>query len=216
MKGFSNGMNQKTFSRFSWGLFSLSLVLGIVSWGQTVGWQLSSLTPYQWFPLFGILAWLIMWTHYITRYFRVRNPELQKAPGYGKVTGWIVLACLLLHPGILAFAQFRNNQGIPPESYLNYVGEGLQLAVLLGSVALTIFLSFEIFDRMKNNKTVKKYWLAISISQSLAMILIFVHALRLGTTLGEGWFRIIWIIYGLLLLPCFYAIHKADLKMLKN
>jgi len=203
-------MTQKTFTITVWSLFVVSAGLGIIAWGQTVNWQLGSLTPYQWFPLFGIVAWLIMWTHYATGFLRLTNPGLKSIKYYSKVTGWIVLASLLLHPGILAFSQYRNDQGLPPDSYINYVGESLALAVMLGVIGVTIFLSFEVFNRLKHNKTIKKYWTAVSISQSLAMTIIFVHGLRLGTSLGDGWFRIIWIIFGIALIPCFYVIHRAD------
>jgi hypothetical protein len=203
-------MNQTQITKLAWGLFIVSSLLAITSWGQTVGWKLDSITPYQLFPLFGLFAWLVMWTHFVIGAFRVRNPSIRKMKLYSRVTGYTVLASLLLHPGILAFQQFRNNQGLPPESYINYVGESMTIAVFFGIIGLTIFLSFEFFDRMKNNKIVKKLGPAISISQSIAMMLIFVHGLRLGTTLGDGWFRVIWIIYGLLLFPCFYIIHKAD------
>jgi hypothetical protein len=208
-------MTQKNYTILVWTMLVVTVSIGLIAWGQTVDWQLSSLTPYQWFPLFGILAWLIMWTHYGSGYFRIKNHELKKPKYYAGLTGWIVLACLFLHPGILAFQQYRNNQGIPPESFVNYVGESMQIAVMAGSIALIIFLSFEVYDRMKNNKWVQKYSIALSVLQSLAMTLIFVHGLRLGTSLGDGWFRVVWIVYGLLLIPIFYTIHKSELEAKK-
>ncbi len=203
-------MNQKTFSIFSWSLFALSLAIVIASWGIGVSWQLESLSPYQWFPLFGLLAWIIMAGHYYTGVFRVLDHSLKKPKFYKNLTEYVVLGSLLLHPGILAIAQFNNGEGLPPQSFIDYVGEGLKLAVLLGSISLLLFLSFEVFNRMRKNRFVKKYWLAVSLSQSFAMTFIWVHGLRLGTNLGDGWFRILWIVLGFALLPCFYFIHKAD------
>lgn len=205
-------MKQHTYNFIVWAMLIITITLGIIAWGQTVQWQIASLTPYQWFPLFGILAWLIMWTHYGSGYFRVKNPSLKKPKYYAGLTGWMVLAFILLHPGILAFQQYRNDQGIPPESFINYVGEGLEIAVMAGSISLIIFLSFEVYDRMRTNTWVKKHALALSVIQSLAMTLIFVHGLRLGTSLGDGWFRIVWIAYGALLIPIFYTIHKSELE----
>lgn len=204
-------MTQKAFNWITWLMLLEAVSLGVIAWGQTVQWQLGSLTLYQWFPLFGILAWLIMWTHYGSGFFRVLNPQLKKPKHYGGLTGWIVLACLLLHPGILAFQQYRNDQGLPPESYVNYVGEGLALAVMLGTISLMIFLSYEVYDRLRHKKWVQKYALPLSLIQSVAMVLIFVHGLQLGTTLGEEWFRVIWMIYGVLLIPIFFVIHRAEL-----
>jgi hypothetical protein len=205
-------MQQKNFTLLTWGLFALSTVLPLLVWGNTVNWDFSGLTAYQWFPLFGLLAWMIMWTHYITGAIRIRNPELKKPAYYSKVTSYIVLGSLLLHPGMLAIAQFQNDQGLPVDSFVNYVGEGLRIAVLLGSVSLLIFLSFEFFDRAKHIGWVKRSALWISLSQSVAMLLIFVHGLRLGTSVNTSWFTLVWVIYGLLLLPCFYIIHKSDLE----
>jgi hypothetical protein len=126
-----------------------------------------------------------------------------------------VLGCLLLHPGLLAYAQFKNGAGLPPGSFYDYVGSGLVMAVVFGSIALLIFLSFEVFNRLKNYKSVKKWWPLISISQSLAMLLIFIHGIRLGSNFSSGWFIYVWWICGLALLPCFYVIHRNDIEEYK-
>jgi hypothetical protein len=205
-------MTQKRFNVFAWSIFFLSVIIPVIVWGNNVSWQIRTITPYQWFPLFGLLAWMIMWTHYVNGAIKIKNTSLETPRYYGKSTAYIVLASLLLHPGILAYAQWKNDVGLPPISFYDYVGENLLLAVMLGSVSLTIFLSFEIFDRMKNNPGIKKWWLAISISQSIAMTLIFVHGLRLGSTISSGWFLYIWMLYGIILVPCFYIIHTVDFQ----
>jgi hypothetical protein len=205
-------MTQKKFIIFSWSIFSISIIIPLIVWGSGINWGITSITPYQWFPLFGLLAWMIMWTHYINGAIRIKKPELKKPKYYENLTAYIVLASLLLHPGLLAYAQWSNEVGIPPQSFYNYVGDELKLAVILGSVALIIFLSFEIFNRLKNNKSVQNRWLAISISQSIAMTLIFIHGLRLGNNISSGWFMYVWIFYGLTLIPCFYIIHINDLQ----
>lgn len=203
-------MSQKNFNILAWSLFSISFIIPVFVWGNNLGWDFGSISIYQWFPLFGLLAWMIMWTHYINGSIRLKNNHLKNPKYYGKTTGYIVLACLLLHPGLLAFAQFQNGVGVPPFSFTEYVGEGLMLAAILGSISLTIFLSFEIFDRLRERKSIKKWWLWVSISQSIAMTLIFVHGLRLGTNLSSGWFVYVWAIYGLALIPSFYIVHKQD------
>jgi len=205
-------MNQKTFNYFSWGIFALSVVLPIAVWGNNVSWNFSSLSLYSYFPLFGLLAWMIMWTHYVNGAVRIKTPGLKKPKYYAKVTAYIVLASILLHPGLLALAQFQNDAGLPPTSFFNYLGDASRIAVLFGSISLIIFLSFEYFDRARNKDWVKKAGLWISISQSVAMILIFVHALRIGGNLNTDWFYAVWLAYGALLIPCFYIIHDADLK----
>lgn len=208
-------MTQHQFTILTWKLLIISVLLPAIAWGSSVQWQLGSLSPYQWFPLFGLLAWMIMWTHYSTGAIRIVT-GFKKPRYYGGLTAWIVLGSLLLHPGILAFAQWQNSAGFPPVSFFDYVSQNLVLAVIFGSIALTIFLSFEIFDRIKDKPKIKKYWWIVSLSQSLAMILIFIHALQLGTRIQTGWFLWVWLLYGFLLVPCFYLIHKSDFEQLKK
>lgn len=203
-------MTQKNFNSLSWLVVTGSIALVTIAWGNNVSWNITSLSAYQWFPLLGLIAWVTMAEHYYLGTIRILNPELKKPKYFKEITGAIVLASLILHPGILAYAQNKNGQGLPPNSFVNYVGEGLKLAVFLGTISLLIFLSFEFFDRMKNNAFIKKHWIWVSISQSIAMTLIWVHAMRLGGVTGEGWFKFVWIFYGFSLIPCFYIIHKLD------
>lgn len=204
-------MTQQSFNKLTWGILLLSIILPMFVWGEFIGWSVGDITIYQWFPLFGLIAWMVMWTHYISGTIRVKNPELKKPKYYEPLTAYLVLVSLLLHPGLLAFALWSNDVGLPPNSFYDYVGDSLKLAVIFGSISLMIFLSFEIFNRTKTNKHIIKWWLAISISQSIAMTLIFVHGLRLGSILS-GWFEIVWVVYGLLLIPCFYIIHRQDIE----
>jgi hypothetical protein len=143
---------------------------------------------------------------------RLLNPGLKKEIAYSKFSSHVVLGCILLHPAILAYMQLKNSQGVPPQSFVNYVGEDLKLAVMIGSFSLLLFLSYEFFKRMKENATVKKHWGAVSLSQSLAMLLIFIHGLRLGQDITDGWFRFVWILYGVALIPCLYVIHREDFR----
>lgn len=209
-------MRQKDFNIISWGILALSIYLSFLVWGSNLSWEFSSVSIYGFFPLLGILAWMTMWTHYITGAFRIKNPMLVKPKYYSQLTGYLVLACLLLHPGLLAYAQNKNGAGLPPTSFFAYTGDGLKLAVMFGSISLLIFLSFEIFNRLKDRPKIKKYWWLISLSQSLAMILIFVHGLRLGNNLQTNWFTIVWAAYGLLLIPCLYIIHSEDFRNLQK
>jgi len=203
-------MNQKRFNYLTWTVVSGSLALSIFVWGDSVNWKIAGLSVYQWFPLFGLIAWTTMTTHFYTGSLRILYKDLKRPKWFSEITGNLVLGSLLLHPGLLTYAQIKNDQGTPPGSYYSYVGNSLKLAVILGTIALLIFLSFEVFERIKNNATIKKYWWAVSLSQSLAMTLIWVHGLRLGTHLGDGWFRVVWVLYGLALIPSFYIIHKND------
>ncbi len=205
-------MNQKAFNRLTWATVFLLIAIVVFSWSRGINWDSGTISAYQWFPLFGLVAWVTMAGHYYLGSLRVVYPELKKPKGYKKFTSFLVLACILLHPGILALEQSRNGQGLPPTSFYNFVGDGFKLAVILGSISLIIFLSFEVFERIKDRNIIRNNWTAISISQSVAMTLIWVHGITLGTNLGQGWFQFLWILAGLSLIPCFYIIHKEDFK----
>lgn len=205
-------MKQKNYTYVSWALYASALIITFTQLGGALDWNLSNISGYKLFPFFGLLAWLVMAGHYYTGALRLKNDGLTKPKNYSKITNTTVLISLLAHPVILAIEQAKAGAGIPPQSFISYVGEGLKLAVMLGSLSLMLFLSYEVFSRIKDKPSVKKNWIFVSISQSLAMTLIWVHALRLGSTVGEGWIKILWIFMGLALLPCFYIIHNKEFK----
>ncbi len=205
-------ITQSQFNILSWGLVAASIMAVTFAWGDLLGWEVGSLSPYQWFPLFGMIAWTVMATHYYLGALRLMQPGLSRPPYFKQITGYIVLGALLLHPGILAIAQFQNGEGLPPSSYLAYVGDSMRLAVMLGSVSLLTFLSFEILERLKSNKTIDKNWKYVSLAQAVAMGFIWFHAVKLGSHVSSGWVYWMWVVYGLALLPSFFVVLKQDFK----
>jgi len=178
--------------------------LAFYSWGQGLAWQFSGLSAYQFFPLLGLTAWFTMFTHYVWGALSWRSIV------YTRLTGYFVLGCILLHPGLLGYAQYKNGLGNPPFSFYRYFPPSYNGAVLLGSTAVVVFLSFEVFNRLKNRPKIKRIWKWVSLSQAIAMTLIFVHALYLGDQLHMGWLKALWIICGIILLPCMYILLRRD------
>ena len=203
-------MNEQQSTKMMWGIGVISALLPIIAWGSYYSWDLANLTAFQWFPLFGLLAWMIMCTHFFTVIISKRYPDFKSPKSYSKVSEWVVLACLIAHPTILTIKLTDIGAGSPPNSWVDYAGESLGLVVLAGSIALWIFLSFELLNRLKNNKKIQKNWHIINITQALAMVLVFVHAIRLGSIATTGWFGAVWVAYGILLLPSFYLMFKSD------
>ncbi len=176
----------------SWGLGGVVSAAAIIVWIQAMGKL--HITSYSLFPVFGLLAFSLMWTHYIIGAFRrYSDVPFSALKQYFKITGVVVLACILLHPVLLIFQLWRDGFGLPPNSYLeHYVAPGGKLAVLLGSMSLIILLLFE----LKRWYGKKPWWKFVEYAQIVAMLVMFYHALTLGGALQIGWYHTLWLFYG--------------------
>lgn len=177
----------------SWGMAGAVMLCAVVVWaGQRIG--NGSISAYDIFPLLGLLAFSLMWTHYIVGALR-RRARLEQSVNrvYMRVTGVAVLVLLLLHPGLLNFQLRQDGFGLPPESYSAVYPEAMQGVITLGAIALLIFLAFELKRWLEK----KAWWPIVEYAQLLAMILIFFHGLTLGRELSVGWYRVVWWLYGI-------------------
>lgn len=156
-----------------WTLFVAVIAASFVAWADLRGWDFGSLSALALFPLLGLLAWSIMWTHYALGGVRLVYP-FEHNQLYSRVSAVVVLACLLLHPGLLAWGQFDLSGTLPPGSFYSYVAPSLKGAVLLGTISLIIFISFDVFEFFKKRAWVQRNWKWISLSQMVAMTSIFI------------------------------------------
>lgn len=189
-------MKQKDLPVVAWVLSSAVVVLAIVAWGDSVGWRFDRLNAYALFPLFGILAFSLMWAHYImgaVRRYAGHDKEVLRT--YFNTTSALVLYFLLLHPGLLIWRLQVDGYGVPPASYKAYVGEALYGFVLLGFIAFLTFITYE----LRRLKFVSRYKKWLQYASDIAMMLVFVHGLKLGSALHSDWFRAVWLLYGILL-----------------
>ena len=176
-------------------LASMVLGVGAVAWLQGLRGEIGI---YKLFPLLGILAWLLMWTHYVggslKRYLGLAN-DRSVMQHYAAVTGYIVLCLILLHPGLLYIGLFRDGLGLPPYSAFEaYQTIGMRVGVVLGSVGLMVVLLFELGRWFRH----KGWWRYIEWANIAAMGIIFMHGLLIGGGI-TGWFRIVWIALGVIL-----------------
>ena len=181
----------------AWSLAAGSSSLAIIAWGQSLHWELSTLSIYQFFPVLGLLAFSLMWSHFMVGWLRRRwHQEKTVVHGYFEITSWVVLAALLLHPGLLAWQLWRDGFGLPPNSYLeHYVSPELGWIIWLGIVSLTAFLLFE----LRRVYQTARWWPFIASLSDIAILLIWYHGYRLGGNLQSGWFKMVWFVYGLTL-----------------
>ena len=179
----------------AWSVSGISTAIAILAWGNLANWQLS-FQAYLLFPLLGLLAFSLMWAHYVAGFIRALMHVRKKVLSYYfKSTSMVVLALLFLHPGILILQRYRDGYGLPPQSYESYVAPGLGWVTLLGTVSWLAFIAFE-FRRKFGNRS---WWKYILIAGDAAMLAIVYHGLRLGSTLQMGWYRGLWLVYGVVL-----------------
>jgi hypothetical protein len=115
---------------------------------------------------------------------------------YFRITGYIVLVLICLHPGLLIYQRFRDGFGLPPHSYESYVAPGLGWVTLLGTTSLLVFLAFEL--RRFYGK--RPWWRFVADASDVAMLAILYHGLRLGSQLQHGWYRGVWLFYAVMLI----------------
>ena len=187
-------MNKKIIP---WLISGISLALSIIGWGQNLGWQLSDLSLYVWFPLFGLIAFSLMWAHYAVDFIgRFLNFQVEEGP-YLQTTRYVVFFSLLMHPGLLAWQRWHEGFGLPPLSWLNFVEPDLRIGMILGLTAWLAFLGFELHYWFRS----KSWFNWIIIANALSMILVVIHVIYLAQPIG--WLRYLWYLYGITLIIFF-------------
>jgi len=208
----------KTLLYLPWALTALVSGLAVYVWGHSFDWQLSAINSYQFFPVLGLLAYSIMWSHYMVGAVKQRWFMDTDLKPYFRYTGYVVLGAIVLHPGILIYQRFRDGYGLPPGSYESFVAPSVAWVTLLGTVSLLAFLVFEL-HRWYGQRTWWKYVIAAG---DLAMVAIFYHGLRLGSQLQGGWFQAVWWFYGITLILALarkytlLALHKGRIEQTTN
>lgn len=156
----------------------------------------TKLSIYSLFPLFGLLAWSLMWTHYVNGVMVVRY-GLERSKLYKTVSEVIVFFCLWLHPGLLLYQLW-----VDTSSLVQYVGKTNLIFFIGAFAAWFAFLSYDILVRFKNRPFWKKNWIWVSVVQAGAMGVIYLHAIKFGRHIQVEWFKIYWAFLGLVLVPC--------------
>lgn len=176
---------------------SLALGAALMAWLTNVR---GGVDTYTIFPLLGMAAWILMWSHYVSgsvkRYLgRAGDTSLLKT--YSAVTGVIVLCLLLLHPGLLYIGLFKDGFGLPPGSaFAVYSTVTVRVALVLGITSLLAFLLYELHRWYRQ----APWWRYIEYASIGAMGLVFVHALLIGGGALQGWFRVVWVLLGIILI----------------
>lgn len=190
---------------FAWALSVLVVVVAFIAWGQGIRWKFAGLSSYRLFPLFGLLAFSLMWAHYVVAAVRqYLDIGRDKVARYFEITSLMVLVAILAHPGILWWQLWRDGFGLPPSSYIdNYVAPGLAWVAALGTISLVVFLVYE-FRRFYEGR---KWWRIVQYASDVAILAIVYHSFRLGSNLQRGWFKTVWLFYAVSLILALVYIY---------
>ena len=121
-----------------WALTGVVSLLAVCAWGQSLAWNLGAISAYQFFPVLGLLAYSIMWSQYMAGAAHKTLLRGLDLASYFRLTGYVILAAVVLHPAILVYQLFRSGYGLPPGSYSYYVGRGMEWLALLGTASHTM------------------------------------------------------------------------------
>lgn len=202
-------INENTLNHLALFLTTIVVSLAFIAWAQRLGWSFSPLSSYQIFPLLGLLAFSLMWTHYVVAAVRMRRGIGGDATKvYFESTSIAVLILILLHPAILIRQTWRDGLGLPPDSISAYIGSAGYWTVSIAMIALFAFLLYE----LRKFHSHKSWWKYVQYASDVAMVLIFIHALSLGGTLQIGWYRAFWYLLGVGYLVALVAIYGPSSK----
>ena len=176
-------------------LLGIVLTYTAFVWLQQNDFQLFGLSAYQYFPLFGLLAYMTMWVQYMVEAYMHATETPHTIDPFFKRTSLFVLLCIVLHPAIFISKLYADGAGLPPASYSQYVAESMVWLVGLGTISLILFIAFE-FRKYFIELGIWKY---VVLLNDVAMLAIFYHGLRLGSTIQSGLFTYVWYFVGVTL-----------------
>ena len=190
-------------------LYVLLIIICIPSlyyWLTGVNWNINNLTVINTFPIFGLLAFNIMWLHLMIAWYRRYNPDKFNYKKFFRQTSNLVLALIIIHPMLIIWKSL--SIGVKP---LDFAGNQGRISILFGAIALTIFLLYEVIDRMRQKPVVQNNWPYVVAINRAGLILIYFHALKLGTNLQDGPFKLLWIFYGISLVAYYLSSYIKEI-----
>ncbi len=139
------------------------------------------------FPWFGLVAFVLLWTHTILGVFEPWLRRRINVDAYVHWTAVIILICIILHPLLLLI-------GIKFHVSL-FNGPGLRY-ILLGLIGWVLLITYDIGKVLKRYNFFVRNWQNVLRISTIGFILIFFHSLYLGEHLQSGFLRHVWIFLG--------------------
>jgi hypothetical protein len=164
---------------------TLAVAVPILVHIRNVDWGNSSLIAGL-FPIFGLLAFTLLWLHAISGVFEEWLRERFDFDTFVHYTALTILVSIILHPLLVLILLDFNILGIWAG------GTGIRL----GIIGLFLLLTYDVGKMLKHRAFFSRNWNTILIVSNIGFILTFFHSLMLGSDLQSGWMRSLWIFYG--------------------
>lgn len=171
-------------------------ILPLLVWGDRLGWRIESISALTVFPLLGLVAFSIMWWHFLLGFVADLKPDFKKIKILHQISSIFVFFLILLHPLLLSIYSVSNNLPGPPEAYYNYVSNSKSIFITYGILAFVIFLLYDLARWLKNKPFISRNWLLIDAVDDVAFIAVFFHSIAIGQHVQQGWFSYLWLFYG--------------------
>lgn len=198
-------MRQILIRHLSWTVSAVILTPFIVTYFWTGLFSASFF--YAIFPLFGLMAWSLLGAQYFVGTIRHFAPSsVSNDTLFMRMSSIVILVALLLHPLILIAQRYTDTATLPPASIVSYVGDARMYLIWIALTALIFFLLFDVLKPYRQRLRKLGIWRYVSLVQVIAMLLIFIHGLLLGSLFADGWMRLWWILLNSMLIPC-YGVH---------
>lgn len=165
----------------------------VYEWSRYVTFRADALFLFDLFPVFGIIAFVIMWLHVVGAPFK---PWLNKMFDFQKfvnASSAIVLVSLFAHPLLLYLALYLQGGGSP----YDFAPRGANYLITIAILAWIIFIGYDLAKIFKDSPFLSRNWKAVKLISTLALFLVLIHSLGLGRDLQADPLRTVWIFYGI-------------------
>lgn len=163
-------------------LYPLAVRIGSTHWALN-----ATLLP-KLFPLFGLLAFTILWLHVVGKALESWLRKYVDFDYFVHNTSTLVLICVISHPLLLlinfsfSFSQIFSHYDL--------------IYIWLAIIGWFLLITYDIGRALKRSHFFIRHWNQVLFISTVGFLLIFFHSLGLGSDLQSGPLRTIWLGYG--------------------
>ena len=180
---------KKTIIEYGFRLFAgLAVLYPLWVVGRNINWSLSTSFVFTLFPLFGILAFTLLWLHVVSGVFEPWLRQYIDFYRFVQNTSLLIFISIILHPLLLL---------IPAGFNFNQVFTYGRFYIWLAIIGWLLLITYDIGKLLKKKYNFfTKNWRKILLISNIGFLLTFFHSLSIGDDLQSGPLRTVWIFYG--------------------